>query len=153
MKHVIASILFAGLFAAPAASAETWVVRQDGVRFTNEVGAACGALDTDVFFQPGETSLEIHDEAPLDYLADCFTRGELANAQIGIVGNYDGTDLGAAIARERLRSVIDYLIARGVSPYQLAMWWQRGPREDDGGGRVTFELVSPELQGTWWITR
>ncbi|MFO0749528.1 MAG: hypothetical protein U1F43_28235 [Myxococcota bacterium] len=155
MKRALSTLFAAGIVALPAAaSADSWVVRQDGIRFDSDVGAACGALNTDIFFQPGETTLDIHDQSPLDYLAKCFTSGELAGAQIGVVGYYDGSDTGAMVASGRERSIIDYLVAHGVSRQQLNAWWQPSADADAASdGRVGFKLITPGPTGWWWVIR
>jgi outer membrane protein OmpA-like peptidoglycan-associated protein len=126
MNRILSSLFAAGLIAAPtAALAGGTYVRADGVVFDSDVGAACGALMTDVLFQPGERSVDLYDESTLDHLATCFRSGELANARIAIIGFGDG-DLAAAsgsdLAQDRVASVVSYLTARGVDARQLTTW-------------------------------
>ncbi|MFO0745446.1 MAG: hypothetical protein U1F43_07215 [Myxococcota bacterium] len=155
MSRLVSSLLVViGLaFSSTAVAADDgWAVRQRGARFSSDVGAACGALDIAVFFQPGETILEAQDEAPLDFLARCLVSGALAGRSIGVVGTFYGSDWGAAEAAERQRAVIAYLVERGVDRTRLAMWWQ--PRPDLARGadaRVSFKLITPGRSAVWWM--
>lgn len=142
MIRALSSLAVAGALAVPSvASAENPVVR-NGIHFDSAVGAYCGALNTDIFFQPGESRLEVHDEAPLDYLAQCFTTGALGGASIGLVTTFDGSEADRSLALARQRAVRDYLVSHGVNPDQLSAWRLY---EDDTAswepGRIEFRLV------------
>jgi outer membrane protein OmpA-like peptidoglycan-associated protein len=127
MKRVLSTLFTAGLLATPlaAANAQASYVTWDGTRFDSDVGVACGALHTDVLFSPGERSVDLLDEAVLDYLATCFRTGSLAGARIAVVGFGDGSlaeASGADLARDRVGSVVAYLMGRGVNPANLTTW-------------------------------
>jgi len=80
MNRLLSAFAFAGLLAAPTvASANS--TRTDGITCGSPVGAVCGALKTDVLFSAAESRLDLPDESPLDYLADCFIRGPLAGVR------------------------------------------------------------------------
>ncbi len=148
MKRILSSIFAAGLIAAPAAAiAGGTYVRADGTVFDSDVGASCGALITDVLFQPGERSVDMYDESTLDYLAECFSRGELANSRIAIIGFGDGdlaASAGSDLARDRVSSVMSYLTARGVDARQLTTWAYATGWPGDAeyaSDRVQFRLI------------
>ena len=127
MKRILSTLFTAGLLATPfaAANAQASYVRWDGTRFDSDVGAACGALHTDVLFQPGERSVDLLDEAVLNYLASCLRTGELAGARIAVIGFGDASlaqASGAELARDRVGSVVAYLMGRGVNPANLTTW-------------------------------
>jgi hypothetical protein len=143
MKRLLSPLLFAGLLALPAAaSAEPYhFVRMDGVRFDSQVGAVCGALSTEVEFGRGDTAIDIWQEAPLDFLANCIARGPLAGVRIDIVAASDGSDASLHRAYARQRAVLDHLLLRGVKSSQLTI-----SREDGSGAkanRIRFRFADP----------
>lgn len=146
----IAAILFGSLVPVASASADTWV-RADGIRFDSDVGAVCGALNTDILFMPGEGTLDIHDTSPLDYLARCF-RTELADHQIGVVAPTDGGAYGAQLSIERQNAVMSYLIAHGVRPSQLVPWrYNTNMVRGAEGGRIQFRIADRANIDAWYV--
>ncbi|MCC6624091.1 MAG: hypothetical protein IT385_22740 [Deltaproteobacteria bacterium] len=145
MTRLVAAISLTAVV-APASASDTWFVRADGVRFNSDVGAWCGALNTDIFFEPSETSLDIHDEAPLDFLVECLTRGELRGAVIAVVAPYDGSSWDYERAQERQAAVIAYLMRGGVDLRQLDAWKIASggtPWEPD---RIRFRIATLPLE-------
>lgn len=152
MKRMLTALSAAALLALPTvAGAAGSFVRSDGAVFDSDVGAACGALHTDVLFSPWSASLDILDEPVLDYLATCMTSGPLAYARIAVIGTGDETFLspsGQELARDRMYAVIRYLISKGVSARQLEPWaftlnWGAGEPTPD---RVMFRILEGSPQ-------
>lgn len=153
MKRMLTAFSAAALLALPTvAGAAGSFVRSDGLVFDSDVGAACGALHTDVLFEQWSGSLDILDEPVLDGLAACMVSGPLANARIAVIGTGDESSLypsGAELARGRMNAVVSYLIAKGVDSRQLEPWaftlnWSWGDPKPD---RVMFRILegNPEL--------
>lgn len=149
MNRILSSIFAAGILTTPLAiaNAAPSYVRADGVVFDSDVGAACGALHTDILFSPGERSVELQDEAVLDHLANCFSSGELAGYRIAVIG-FGDEDLmastGAELARDRVTSVLSYLMQHGVEPSSLTTWaYATGWPGDDtlSSDRVQFRIL------------
>ncbi|MCB9737427.1 MAG: hypothetical protein H6745_33020 [Deltaproteobacteria bacterium] len=158
MKRALSTLIFAGLLTASGAALagdnDAEYVRADGFTFTSDVGAACNALGTDVYFLPRETALEVHDKAPLNFLAGCFTSGNLHGAQVAIVAHNDGTQFGRFVASARARAVRDYLINRGVPFDQLSITWRADdPGMADNDGRIGFELNQTAWHDSWYRIR
>jgi len=150
MKRILSTLLAtAGLASIPfAANAAGTYVTSDGTVFDSDVGAACGALHTDVLFQPGERAIDMQDESVLDYLANCFSSGELSGARIAIIG-FGDEDLsyagGADLARDRVASVVSYLMQHGVDARNVTTWayasgWPGEARYSPD--RVQFRILS-----------
>jgi len=126
----------------PASASDTWFVRADGVRFNSDVGAICGALNTDILFAPDELTLDIHDESPLDFLADCLVSGELRGATIAVVAPYDGSSWDYDRADARQGEVVSYLIRGGVDPRRLDTWKIASGGAPWEPGRIQFRIVA-----------
>lgn len=113
----------ATLFAlAPATPASANFLARDGVVYDSTVAARCGMLTSSVFFGPGEAGLEIHDYAPLDYIAECMVDGPLADARVAVIGFTDPNgpaELNVQLGADRSNAVIDYLVSQGVEPDRL----------------------------------
>lgn len=148
MKTLFAALVAIGATATTlATTARAEYVRLDGVVFDSDVGAACGALHTDVLFQPDSTEVELHDDAVLDFVADCLETGPLADARIAVAGMADGSWLPRSaserLARQRMNAVIVGLIERGVDARRLEPWaipvsW---PSDDKSPHRVVFRIL------------
>lgn len=150
MKRILSTLFTAGLVSAPFAANAANFVRADGTVFDSDVGAVCGALHTDVLFQPGERSVDLYDESLLQYLATCLSSGELSGARIAVIG-YGGDGLtmddGDSLARDRVQSVIAYLVGHGVSAWQLATWSYATGWPGDGElspDRVQFRILQDQ---------
>lgn len=142
MNRLFSAFACAGLLAIPTvASADTTFVRADGVTFDSPVGAVCGALKTDIFFPVAESRLDLQDERPLDYLADCFTKGPLTGVRIELVAAWDGSDGSMVQAYERQRAMIGYLVEHGVPSTQLTI--AREQATHAGADRVRFRIADP----------
>ncbi len=76
---------------------------------------ACNILHTKVYFEPGASSLEIHDFPVLDALADCLIeKNPEAVAVVGYTDRAGGWDTNRELARDRAETVIAYLSEAGV---------------------------------------
>lgn len=155
-KSAIASTVLAvaAVLTTTAAVAST-PVRVNGITFDSDVGAACGALSTDVLFEPWSTRLDTYDEPLLDFIADCMKHGTLADARVAVIGLGDRSFLspsGEELARERMNAVVSALLTRGVDvrqiePWALAVDWRGGQDKPD---RVVFRI----LEGApYWLAR
>jgi len=152
MNRILSTLFSAGLVAVPFASANAagTYVRADGAVFDSDVGAACGALHTDLLFDAGERSVDLYDESVLDYLASCMATGELSNARIAIVGFGDGnlTSMDDSdLARDRASSVVSYLSARGVDSRRLITWSYATGWPGDvelSADRVQFRIIQDD---------
>jgi outer membrane protein OmpA-like peptidoglycan-associated protein len=148
MKRILSMLAaLAGLTAGAAAAHATGrFLRSDGIVFDSDVGAACGALHTDVLFESWSSAVDMLDEPVLDGLASCMTSGALAGVRVAVIGIGDDRFLapsGAELARERMSAVMSYLMARGVDARQLEPWafavaWDGGEPNPD---RVMFRIL------------
>jgi len=144
------------LSALPAiASASQGYLRADGIVFDSDVGAACGALHTDVLFEPWGTGIDPMDEPVLDFIAECMRNGALADARVAVIGLGDANYLqpsGEVLASDRMNAVRDALLERGVDARQIEPWafavaWEPGERKPD---RVVFRVLEG---GPPWVLR
>jgi len=148
MKRILSGLaVLAGVAAGSAvANAAGSFVRADGIVFDSDVGAACGALHTDVLFEQWSSAVDMLDEPVLDGLASCMTRGALTGVRVAVIGVGDDRFLspsGAELARERMNAVTSALIARGVDARQLEPWafavaWDGSDPNPD---RVMFRIL------------
>lgn len=155
ITSIIVASAVASVMIPATASATPGYVRADGIVFDSDVGAACGALHTDVLFEPWGTSIDALDEPVLDFIAECMRDGALAAARVAVIGLGDASYLqpsGEALARDRMNAVRDALLARGVDarqldPWALAVAWEPGERKPD---RVVFRVLEG---GPSWVLR
>ena len=147
MNRILSALAVAGVLVGSslAANAAGRFVRSDGIVFDSDVGAACGALHTDVLFEPWSSQLDILDEPVLDHLATCLTSGELARMQVAVVGVGDdrfASPAGVDLARKRMNAVRAYLMMRGVSAHQLQPWAYTAANYGEAQpARVMFRLM------------
>ncbi len=142
---IASTVLAVTALSTTAASAST-PVRVDGITFDSDVGAACGALSTDVLFEPWSTRVDALDEPLLDFIAECMTYGALADARVAVIGLGDESFLspsGEELASERMNAVVTELLERGVDvrqiePWALAVDWRGGQDKPD---RVVFRIL------------
>ena len=177
MHRLLSCFVLAGLLAVPAvASAEpqyVWVrygsnnrpyvyvtteprpaypdpgyVRADGLRFDSDVGAACGALHTDVYFAPTDSNLDPYDRSTLASIASCMTRGAMAGIRVELVAAYDGSYASLIRSDRRLGEVIDTLKRMGVSANQMV--YSREILPGWQSDRISFRMAQPYVWPYQW---
>ena len=117
-------------------------VRNDGLRFDSDVGAMCSTLHTDVHLAPLASGVDAYDRGVLANIADCLTRGAMANMRIEVVAGFDGTLPSVNLADRRLSDVIIYLQALGVRPSQLTYSKEYTPGWQSD--RIRFRIATPQ---------
>jgi peptidoglycan-associated lipoprotein len=87
------------------------------ISISDEIRALCGIPTEDAFFAFDSAAIESTDIAPLDAVAQCFTKGPLAGRPMRLVGHADPrgpSEYNMALGQRRADSVEGYIDRRGV---------------------------------------
>lgn len=87
------------------------------VVISEEVLRACNIPDSNAYFQFDSSRLTDFDQAPLDALAVCFSKGPMAGRKLRLIGHADprgAAGYNMTLGQSRADSVAGYLTERNV---------------------------------------